>query len=90
MSKERKKPAGTMPGRANHWGIVVRLRDGGAYYYYEDPRMRAWDGGPLEAWGRQSQAHQFTSREAAESLAARMQTNSAAKEYLVVQLPKRL
>lgn len=89
MSKERKKPPGTEPGLAQDWGIVVRLRDGTSLYYYVDPRMKASDGGPLEAWGRESQAVRFPSREAAQALAAKMQTNAAAKEYRVVTLPKR-
>ena len=89
MPREARKPPGTQPRVATEWAITVRLADGARHYYFVDPRMRSWDGGPLEAWGRESQAHRFPTQEAAQALASRMQTNSAAQEYEVVPLPKR-
>jgi hypothetical protein len=52
--------------------------------------MRASNGGPLEAWGPESQAARFASREEAAAFASRMQVNADAKEYLVVKLPHRV
>ena len=85
MPREKRKPRGS--GKtAQDWGIIVRLADGTQLYYYVDERHVDSQGKPLERWGRMSQAYRFPSEEHARRAAATMQTNSAAKEYIVVRL----
>lgn len=85
MPRERRKPKGA--GRASErWGIVVRLANGAGGYYYLDPTQVDARGIPLERWGRESQAQAFASEVEARRLADTFETNSAAKEYLVLRL----
>ena len=77
-----KKPR---PGRA--WGVVVRLANGCISYLFYRDSIRDWQGKLVELWGRESQALRFESKEEAEAVAARMRTNSTAKEYKAVPLP---
>ena len=85
MSKEKRTPKGGA-GSSQEWGIVARFADGSRAYYYVDERHRDDRGNAAERWGRESQAHRFPSEGEARRVASGMQTNSAAKEYLVVRL----
>jgi hypothetical protein len=80
MSKETHKAQ-----RAPEWGIVARLNDGSEMYYCPNSGQR---GGQVD-WGtRVSQAKRFATHDDADLQANRFQTNSRAKEYLVVRLPQ--
>lgn len=68
------------------WAVVVRLPDGSTLYYFPSGKADS-RGVVVESWGRVTQAHAFTSEAAAREVAATFQTNSDAKEYLVVRLP---
>ena len=69
--------------RAPEWGIVVCLAGGQRLY------LCAEDAGCSgRPWGYESQAQRFESADDAEKVAATFQTNSAAKEYVVVRLPQ--
>lgn len=69
--------------RAPEWGIVVCLADGERLHLCAEGAGRSG-----RRWGYESQAQRFETAEEAERLAATFQTNSAAKEYLVVRLPQ--
>jgi hypothetical protein len=81
--------SGNRSGRlqVERWAVVVRLADGSRLYYFQDARHPDGAGVPAERWGRESQAFAYPSEQEAQTVAARMRTNSQAKEYLVVRLP---
>jgi hypothetical protein len=80
MSKQTRKAQ-----RAPAWGIVARLNDGTEMYYCPESAHR---GGQVD-WGtRVTQAKRFATHDDAELQANQFQTNSRARQYLVVRLPQ--
>lgn len=76
-----KKGQSRRADRVDEWGVSMRLNDG---------RVLFWCGEEAErqgrAWGRESQAYRFATRDAAERYAGSCATNSKAWEYRAVRL----
>jgi hypothetical protein len=68
-------------------GQVARLNDGSEMYYCPEGGQR---GGQVDRGTRVSQAKRYPTHDDAEFQANQFQTNSRAKEYLVVRLPQPL
>jgi len=64
------------------WGIAARRADGTHVYLCPAGEGRRGQ----QDWGRQSQAQRFATKEEAQRVVDTFETNSAAKEYEVVQL----
>ena len=86
MSREKKTAPGVMR-RAQAWGIVVVLKTGERLYYYHDDHYCDGRGKPLEGWGRESDAHRFTTENEARRLASSFDVINPVRSYDVVQLP---
>jgi hypothetical protein len=67
--------------RAPEWAIAVRLADGSRLFYC----ICGGRHGQAE-WGREAQAHRFATEAEATRVANSFDTNTVAKEYLVIRL----
>ena len=65
--------------------LMVRLADGTGQYFCDETRRQ----GQMQWSPRETEAHRFATVGEAEQQASAFERNSAAKEYLVVPLPKR-